>query len=432
MSCDKIQQQNGRGISMKYKVLTLCLSAALLAPIAPAFANTDNAENMQLDQVLLLSRHNLRTPIVNTGILTEVTDKKWPAWDAKSGYLTTKGGALEVYMGHYFREWADEKKLLADELCPTSNEELFVYTNSLQRTIATAQFFTAGAFPGCTVKIHHQPEIGTMDPVFNPIITNDSSEFKQKALLAMEEHLKQLNLKPGYDELDTVLDIKNSPKCKTDKLCELSSQDNRFIIEANKEPGVAGALKIANSAVDAIDLQYYEGFPEKQVAWGMVNTADKWRKLNTLKNGYQETLFSPKLIAKNVAHPLLNYINKGFVSVDKGETAKFIMLVGHDSNIASLMSAMDFNPYQLPEQYEYTPIGGKLVFQRWHDKSDNKDYVKVEYIYQTADQLRDNSYLSLETPPKHVTLSMKNCPIDKNGYCSWEDFQKVMQSALAQ
>lgn len=417
---------------MKYKVLTFCLSAALSAPIAPVLASTDNAENMQLEQVLLLSRHNLRTPIVNTGILTEVTDKKWPAWDAQSGYLTTKGGALEVYMGHYFREWIDQNKLVSDELCPTDNEDLFVYTNSLQRTIATAQFFTAGAFPGCAVKIHHQPEIGKMDPVFNPIITNDSPEFKQKALAAMAEHLKGLDLKPGYDELDIVLNIKDSQKCKADKLCELSSQDNSFIIEADKEPGVVGSLKIANSAVDAIDLQYYEGFPADQVAWGLVNSADKWKKLNTLKNGYQETLFTPKLIAKNVAHPLLNYINKGFTSASKGETAKFIMLVGHDSNIASLLSAMDFKPYQLAEQYEHTPIGGKLVFQRWHDKSDKKDYVKVEYVYQTADQLRNNSYLSLETPPKHVTLEMKNCPIDKNGYCSWEDFQKVMKSALEQ
>lgn len=101
---------------------------------------------MTLEQVLVMSRHNLRTPIVNTGILTEITDKTWPAWDAQSGYLTTKGGALEVYMGHYFREWLDENKLLPDTLCPTGEKELNVYANSLQRTIATAQFFTAGAF----------------------------------------------------------------------------------------------------------------------------------------------------------------------------------------------------------------------------------------------------------------------------------------------
>ena len=75
---------------MKYKMLTVCLLAALLTPMAPVFASTDNAQNMELNQVFVLSRHNLRTPIVNTGILTEITDKKWPAWDAESGYLTTK------------------------------------------------------------------------------------------------------------------------------------------------------------------------------------------------------------------------------------------------------------------------------------------------------------------------------------------------------
>ncbi|MTB67779.1 bifunctional glucose-1-phosphatase/inositol phosphatase [Providencia sp. wls1943] len=417
---------------MKYKMLTVCLSAALFAPIAPALASTDNSQNMELDQVLVLSRHNLRTPIVNTGILTEITNKKWPAWDAESGYLTTKGGALEVYMGHYFREWLDSNKLFANELCPTSSDDVYVYTNSLQRTIATAQFFTAGAFPGCKVNIHHKPEIGTMDPVFNPIITNSSPEFKKQAIDAMESHLKGLNLKPGYDELGNILNIKDSKKCVTDKLCNLATPKNSFIIEADKEPGVSGPLKMANSAVDAIDLQYYEGFPEKDVAWGMVNSDEKWQKLNTLKNGYQETLFSPKIIAKNVAHPILSYMDKGFVSVNKGETAKFIFLVGHDSNIASVLSAMDFKPYQLPQQYEHTPIGGKLVFQRWTDKKEKKDYVKIEYVYQTADQLRDNAYLSLATPPKHVTLELKNCPIDKNGYCSWEDFENVMKSALKQ
>ena len=417
---------------MKFKILTLCLAAAVLTPMAPALASTDNKANMELDQVLVLSRHNLRTPIVNSGILTEITNKKWPEWDAHSGYLTTKGGALEVYMGHYFREWIDQNKLLADELCPTSNEDIYLYTNSLQRTIATAQFFAAGAFPGCKVNIHHQPEIGKMDPVFNPIITNDSPEFKKQAIAAMTQHLGGLDLVPGYNELDSILNIKDSQKCKTDKLCNLSNQANEFLIEADKEPGVVGPLKMANSSVDAIDLQYYEGFPLNDVAWGLVDSNEKWVKLNTLKNAYQETLFSPKIIAKNVAHPILNYINNGFVTVSKGETAKFIFLVGHDSNIASLMSAMDFKPYQLPQQYEHTPIGGKLVFQRWYDKQDKKDYMKVEYIYQTADQLRDNSYLSLQTPPKHVTLELKDCPIDKNGYCSWEDFQKVMKSALQQ
>ncbi|EBS5740211.1 bifunctional glucose-1-phosphatase/inositol phosphatase, partial [Salmonella enterica subsp. enterica serovar Eastbourne] len=86
----------------------------------------------------------------------------------------------------------------------------------------------------------------------------------------------------------------------------------------------------------------------------------------------------------------------------------------------------------LPEQYEHTPIGGKLVFQRWTNKADNKSYVKIDYIYQSSDQLRNNSYLSLKTPPQKVTLELKNCPVDKNGYCGWETFQKVMKDSLSE
>jgi hypothetical protein len=54
--------------------------------------------------------------------------------------------------------------------------------------------------------------------------------------------------------------------------------------------------------------------------------------------------------------------------------------VGHDSNIASLLTALDFKPYQLHDQYERTPIGGKIVFQRWHDSGANRDLMKIEYV----------------------------------------------------
>ncbi|WP_457914572.1 bifunctional glucose-1-phosphatase/inositol phosphatase [Candidatus Hartigia pinicola] len=415
---------------MKAKIVALWLFIFMLTPTSSVLASTDNVEDMQLKQILLFSRHNLRTPIVSTSVYNEITDKKWPVWDAKCGHLTTKGGVLEVYMGHYFREWINQNKLFSDEICPIKNKDFFVYTNSLQRTIATAQFFIAGAFPGCSIKIHHRSKIDTIDPLFNMIVTDDSVEFKRKALLAMKKHFQALHLQSSYDELNPILNIKNSKKCHIDQLCNLSLKDNNFIIKKNQEPKILGSLQIANFSIDAINLQYYEGFPLDHVGWGRVDTANKWKKLNILKNSYQKILFSPKIIAKNVAHPLLSYFEKNFTSVNIGNTAKFIMLVGHDSNIASIMSAMNFNPYKLPGQYENTPIGGKLLFQRWYNKKDKKEYVKVEYVYQTADQLRNNSYLSLQKPPKHITLEMKNCPINTNGYCAWKDFQKVIQAAL--
>ncbi len=63
------------------------------------------------------------------------------------GQLTAKGGVLEVYMGNYTRQWLAQQGLVKNGACPDSNS-VFVYANSLQRTVATAQFFCKWCLPG--------------------------------------------------------------------------------------------------------------------------------------------------------------------------------------------------------------------------------------------------------------------------------------------
>ncbi len=70
------------------------------------------------------------------------------------------------------------------------------------------------------------------------------------------------------------------------------------------------------------------------------------------------------------------------------------------------------------------------MFERWHDAKNNKDLLKLEYVYQTADQLRDGEVLSLKNPPKRVTLQLEGCPTDGNGYCSWDQFAQALNGAL--
>lgn len=51
-------------------------------------------------------------------------------------------------------------------------------------------------------------------------------------------------------------------------------------------------------------------------------------------------------MAQNVAKPLVKYIDNALVG-EGASKAKVTLLVGHDSNIASLLTALDFKPYQL-------------------------------------------------------------------------------------
>ncbi|OMP97083.1 bifunctional glucose-1-phosphatase/inositol phosphatase [Raoultella terrigena] len=413
---------------MRKSLLAGAIAAGVLLSASVQAQEQAAPQGYQLQQVLIMSRHNLRAPLANNGsVLEQSTPKSWPEWDVPGGQLTTKGGVLEVYMGHYMREWLAQQKLVTSGECPPDNA-VYAYANSLQRTVATAQFFITGAFPGCGVTVHHQPQMGTMDPTFNPVITDDSAAFSEKAVQAMEKERQKMQLTESYKLLEEMTDYRNSPSCKEKQQCSLSDGKDAFSAKYQQEPGVSGPLKVGNSLVDAFTLQYYEGFPQDQVAWGEIKTDKQWQVLSKLKNGYQDSLFTSTEVARNVAKPLVKYIDKALVG-DAAQAAKVTLLVGHDSNIASLLTALDFKPYQLHDQNERTPIGGKIVFQRWHDSGSNRELMKIEYVYQSTAQLRNADALTLQSPPQRVTLALNGCPVDADGFCPMETFKTVMNQA---
>lgn len=64
--------------------------------------------------------------------------------------------------------------------------------------------------------------MGTMDPTFNPVITDDSAAFSQKAVQAMEKERSQMQLDDSYQLLAQMTDYKDSPSCKEKQQCSLT------------------------------------------------------------------------------------------------------------------------------------------------------------------------------------------------------------------
>jgi Histidine acid phosphatase. len=417
-----------RKLKLKLKLKLILGLSFVLSCSAQAI---ETLEDYTLEQVVVFSRHGLRAPLSSpTSTLGKVTPNQWPQWDTPASYLTTRGGVLESYFGHYFGEWLVDNKLLPANSCP-NDKDVYIYTNSLQRTIATGQYFAVGAFPGCLVPIIHKEKIGTMDPVFFPVIRDDSPEFKKAAIDSMNQiagpdGIAGLNkqLDKAYKDMSNAINYKKSKNCLTDKQCDFVSPPTELIIEKGKEPGITGPLRTGTSIADAFILQYYEGSPLKEVAWGHIKSNQQFEQLVAIKEHYNTLLFGSPVVAKHIAANLINYINGAFS--DSDNNIKFTFLTGHDSNVASLFSAMQIKPYKLPDQFETTPIGGKIVFQKWRDNHSGEQLIKIEYFYQSTDQIRNLKQLNRNNPPHKVVLEMENCPINKMGFCSFSTFKQVM------
>lgn len=368
-------------------------------------------ERYTLKEVVILSRHSIRSPLSTNGsALSRLTPHQWINWTSASSELTLRGGVLETMMGQYFRKWLVDEGLFKENAVPTTDEVNF-YANSMQRTIATAQYFSSGFMPLANVRVNHRYNASKMDPVFCPRLTKVSDAFQQEALkqiaaMGGKKGIVGINekLKDSYAVTAKVLDLKDSPACKSGETCAFDDYNTQFIFKLYDEPKMKGSLKLANSASDAFILQYYEEPDVKKAAFGHDITLSDWEKIAKIKDVYGDVLFTAPIVAANVAHPLLVYLNDELNSAGR----KFTFLCGHDSNIASVDAALGVDDYELPNSIEKkTPIGSKVVFEKWSDKS-GKEFVAVNIVYQTTDQLRGLKMLSLDNPPMVYSLKLKD------------------------
>ncbi|ELC7366642.1 bifunctional glucose-1-phosphatase/inositol phosphatase [Stenotrophomonas maltophilia] len=394
--------------------LSLATTAAATAP-APV-------EGDQLEQVVLLSRHNLRAPVVASGALANATPERWPGWEVAAGELTTKGGVLEVYMGRYMGQWLRQAQLLPGSDCPQPSD-FHAHANSLQRTQATAQFFVAGAFPGCHVAVEQRMPLGTMDPLFNPVIHRDDAAFRARAVSAMQQALSTSDLAPALSVVEEITRYPQSAACAGPRDCHLMPADTTFSAESGREPRASGSLALASGLVDALLMEHYQGSGIPREGWGRLTTEAQWQALAQIRNRYQDILFGTPEVARDVAGPLLERLGALF---EDPATPRVTLLVGHDSNIGSVLAALGISDYTLPGQYEKTPIGGLLQFERWRDRRSGGGRFRLAYVYPTTAQLRDALPLTEAQPPGRVVLPLPGC--DPVG-CSSVQFQQMLQRA---
>ena len=412
----------------------LWMIAAILICGTNAQAQTKRSDafraKYELKEVVVMSRHNIRSPLTSGGAAYQrVTPHTWFKWSSPSSQLSLRGGVLETEMGQFFRQWVVSEGLLPDNYRPEGDEVLF-YANSRQRTFATAKYFSAGFLPFANVEITHKLDEDKMDPVFTPQFTKMNDTYRQQVLADIQAlnggpQAWMATQQPTLELMEQVLDMAHSPAAQQGDTTHFWFDDTQFKLEKGSEPKMTGGYTLANSVADALVLQCYES--ESMTAFGHELTIEQWRAICAVKEVYDGLLFTTHSGAVNLAYPLVSRIREELNRSDR----KFMFLCGHDSNLASISAALGL---QIPETENalelHTPIGSKLVFEKWSDGAD--EYVAVNLVYQSIGQLQGRTLLSPAAPPMVLPVSIEGLSANSDGLYRLADLDTRMAEAMAE
>ena len=411
---------------------SLLLSCLLLSPqSSPAQTNRSDAfhAKYRLKEVVVMSRHNIRSPLVSGGAAyMRVTPHKWFRWSSPGSQLSLRGGVLETEMGQFFRKWIVAEGLLPDNCRPEAGEALF-YANSRQRTFATAKYFSAGFLPFANVEIQHKYYEDKMDPVFTPQFTKMNDNYRRQILAEMDTlhggpQAWMQSVQPALTMIEEVIDMAHAPAAANDTT-RFWYGDTQFKLEKGDEPRMTGGYTLANSVADALVLQCYES--ESMAAFGHELTEQQWRAVCGVKEVYDALLFTTHSAAVNLAYPLVSRIREEL----RHEGRKFTFLCGHDSNLASIGAALRLVYPDTEQALELrTPIGSKLVFEKWSDGTE--EFVALNLVYPKYSQMHARTLLSTDVPPMIIPVTISGLHANADGLYRLSDLDARMAEAMAE
>ncbi len=437
------------------KILALLLCMALLSALGgtcfaegccescvcescSAAAPAEDTADYQLKQVIILSRHNIRSPLSGKGsFLDEITPHDWFPWTSNPGELSLRGAMLETTMGQYFRLWLEKEGLFPENYIPLDGAVRF-YANGLQRTLATAHYFSAGLLPVAVVPVERHVEYNDMDSVFLPelhFLNDDYAADVEAEIYRMGggEGLSgySASLEDAIRLMMDVIDIEDSEAYRKGSFGNLLTDETKLILEFDDATGLScyelsGPIKTAKSVADALVLQYYEEPDALKAAFGHALSTEDWKLFGRILAAYEKITLSTPLHAVNLANPML----KELYAELNAQGREFSFLCGHDSTIVSVLAALGAEDYELPGAIEpTTPIGCKLVFTRWVNEA-GESFFRVNLVYQSTEQLRSIQPLSLDVPPMIVPLSFEGVAVNEDGMIAEKDLMNLFREKI--
>ncbi|TWY76129.1 histidine-type phosphatase [Klebsiella pneumoniae] len=418
------------------KAYTLSLIALALTSSLAQAATAD----LVLDKVVTLNRHGIR-PQMDTAKIQAMSPETFPHFQGKDGELTMHGYAAVTRMGDYLRDYLQQRQFLKKDSCLNA-DDIFVRTSAKQRTRMTAYALIDTLFPGCGVKV--SSPASKKDTLFKPIDNGvaplDVARASNSVLQKMGGSLEAAKQRYAGDiaAMQKIVD----PNCKGDQ-CTYSSGEWSIKNLKDRNIELEGPLFWGNELGETFRLQYAEGLPLEQVAFGHVKNTDDLTRLNKLHQIKFDLILHDPYIAARAGSQLLSQIlytlekGSGFHDpnaspeiVASAPDARMVMYFGHDSNLTPLQTLLNVSWHLKGYPKDDTPPGSTLMFERYRDSKTHQTYIGLTFMTQSLDQMRRLEPLNVKNPPLQQKLNL-HCKNSPDGWlCPIDEFAAQINSRL--
>ena len=380
------------------------------------------ADALELERVVMLMRHGVRPPTKAPVTPKGTNDRPWPQWSVDYGELTPHGSDAVRLLGSWDRSNWVVRGLLPAHGCPAATD-VAVAASAKSRTQATAQALVEGLAPGCHIDVAF-PADKHDDVEFHPLETAAMPIDADEALRAVQALAPEGGMQAEVRARAPLFALLNKamgcePSSDDVAACDLSRMPAGLVRNEDDRPDVGDPFGIASTASQTFLLEYLEGMPMQDVAWGRLSRDEIGTLLefHAIKFHYEGRA---PYVAARAASPLASRMLK---AMEDGP--KLTVLVGHDTNIADLGGLLDLH-WQVPGYpRDDPPPGGAIGFELLSNASGQR-FVRAFYRSQTMDQVRELQPLDATNAPSYEYLVIPGCA----GSCPMADFERIVRSKL--
>jgi 4-phytase / acid phosphatase len=426
----------------------LCL-LLLTAPAMSARAGAAaNPQAGQLQMVIVLSRHGVRSPTAKPGALDVYSTKPWPRWPVDPGYLTPHGKQLMTLMGGWYRAYYADAGLLPAQGCLRPDAAL-VIADDEERTLESARGLVAGFDAQCAIEVHPAPKRGA-DALFAHDVSDATTEDRNLAVAAVLGRIGNDPPRLAAANRSLLADMQAvllgcmpghcSPSQTSGKKVLMEQPASVGAAEGDGLVDIKSPLHNASTFAENFFLEYVEGMPMPDVAWGRLSP-EQVGQLLALHSIYSDISLRTPQVAKAYAGPLAQRISatllqkatsKPVAHAIGNSATSFLFLVGHDTNIETLGGLLDMHWMLAEQPADPTFTGGALVFELWRAPQGKQFSVRAYYVSQSLEQMRNSTPLDLAHAPEKAPIFIPGCSTSTPGFdCPLDRFVKLVGDATS-